>query len=527
MNELTTTVPEGIETVFEDYRQYKKRLDIEIRDNVEGFVRIGYLLKIARDTNILAESNYKTLAEFAQAEYGMTKDVVSRYVAVNDRYSKGGYSDQLEDRYKGYGIAKLAEMLTLPDEVIAEIGPSLTRKEIQTIKREIAEEEKITPIEVAMEAAAPEAVKDDQQYSLTQRIWKNYLYDNREIYKQLDCKYYQVPYTNEEDRKKAVEIFLETIAPSGNATLFSRIPGIGKIMIMVDAEDQQLTYMNTRTNEKEKVPVTDAVIDIADIFLGALDAANWKTVYGEDLEETKEPEIMPEPVAAPSPAKDAKSMSSDMPSQKNAADRQQDTGHKAAEPAEKSEEVVPVQPEKEKAVAETPDAEAVAEDSEKLAEIETMPLRNITDVKFGDKLVNLKDGRTGIVKGLCAGELEVIPEGSGNIILVGPEPNNRGWAILLDEGAEKTDKESEQNEADGQQDTDQEDGICGLRNRIFEKEHEFEEVFLDAYADGFTVDGLKSVTRQLHQLKVLVDSLLDYKIKQQGEESEGNEDESD
>ena len=148
---------------FKDYRHFKETLDTELKANVEGFVKIGWLLKVARDTDILRESGHKNVAEFAAAEYGLTKDVVSRYIAINDRYSEGGYSSRLQLKYEGFGVSKLQEMLTLPDSIIEEITPTLTRQQIQAIKKEVAAEEKITPIEVAMEAAAPEVQKEEKE----------------------------------------------------------------------------------------------------------------------------------------------------------------------------------------------------------------------------------------------------------------------------------------------------------------------------------------------------------------------------
>ena len=45
-------------TYQKSYREYKAELDSELQKTAEGFVRIGYLLKVARDTNVLAESGY-------------------------------------------------------------------------------------------------------------------------------------------------------------------------------------------------------------------------------------------------------------------------------------------------------------------------------------------------------------------------------------------------------------------------------------------------------------------------------------
>ena len=119
------------------YQDFKVALDVEIKEAAAGFVRIGYLLKIARDTRVLEESGYATVADFAKAEYGLSKDVVSRYIAINDKYSENGYSDKLQERYQNFGVAKLAEMLTLPEAIAEELTPAITRNEIQEIKHEL------------------------------------------------------------------------------------------------------------------------------------------------------------------------------------------------------------------------------------------------------------------------------------------------------------------------------------------------------------------------------------------------------
>ena len=62
------------------YQEYKAELDGELQRTAEGFVRIGYLLKVARDTNILKESGYTNVTEFAKAEYGIDKTQVSRLI---------------------------------------------------------------------------------------------------------------------------------------------------------------------------------------------------------------------------------------------------------------------------------------------------------------------------------------------------------------------------------------------------------------------------------------------------------------
>ena len=65
MNELVT---------YETYEQFKVALDTEILSAAESFVKIGYLLKQARDTTILHDSGYANLYEFAKAEYVSHKE---------------------------------------------------------------------------------------------------------------------------------------------------------------------------------------------------------------------------------------------------------------------------------------------------------------------------------------------------------------------------------------------------------------------------------------------------------------------
>lgn len=43
-------------TEIKGFQAFQDAMDREIREASEGFVRIGYLLKVARDTEILRES---------------------------------------------------------------------------------------------------------------------------------------------------------------------------------------------------------------------------------------------------------------------------------------------------------------------------------------------------------------------------------------------------------------------------------------------------------------------------------------
>ena len=69
---------------YRSYQEYKQELDTELKKTAEGFVRIGYLLKVARDTSILTESQYDNVIDFARAEYGLDKTQVSRFMNITN-----------------------------------------------------------------------------------------------------------------------------------------------------------------------------------------------------------------------------------------------------------------------------------------------------------------------------------------------------------------------------------------------------------------------------------------------------------
>lgn len=125
MEQLTGDVL-NINIEYADYQTYKAAVDAELQRSAEGFVRIGYLLKVARDTDILKGSGYASVNEFAEAEYSLDKSQVSRFIRINDEFSENGYSDRLQERYQRFGYAKLALMLMLPAAVNEELTADYT-----------------------------------------------------------------------------------------------------------------------------------------------------------------------------------------------------------------------------------------------------------------------------------------------------------------------------------------------------------------------------------------------------------------
>lgn len=262
------------------YQDFQEAMDHEIKEASEGFVRIGYLLKVARDTEILRESGYKTVTEFASARYGLTADIVSRYIAINDRFSESGYSDRLADRYQAYGMTKLAEMLTLPDEVIAAIPTTATRQEIREVKAEITEEMKRTDLEVILEEPKVELA------TLAQEVMYQYFDKAPERYPQAFTAVYQ---------PDAEEALLETLAPTGIGMTMVRVEGRGKLMLSI--EEKEITITNVRTQLRTQYTPEEMVREIRVLCpIDKTPEQAWFSLYGRPMEQSDQEASKPKTV---------------------------------------------------------------------------------------------------------------------------------------------------------------------------------------------------------------------------------------
>ena len=266
-------------TEIKGFQAFQDAMDREIREASEGFVRIGYLLKVARDTEILHESGFKSVTEFASSRYGLTPDIVSRYMAINDRFSEGGYSDHLKEQYQPYGVTKLAEMLTLSDEVIEAIPAEATRQEIREIKAEIAEEMQKTDIEVMLEE--PEKKLD----TLAQQVLYQYFDKMPERYPNVFTAVYQ---------PDAEEALLEALAPTGTGMAMVRVEGRGKLMFSIDG--REISIVNVRSQIRTEYTPKELLLEVRALCpIDKTPEQAWKSLYNRPMETEKEPEP-PKPV---------------------------------------------------------------------------------------------------------------------------------------------------------------------------------------------------------------------------------------
>lgn len=101
----------------------------------KDFVRIGYLLRKIDDNELYKQDGYKSIAEFAKAECGLSPSDTTRFIQINKKYSIGGNSEELRSEFLEYGQSKLAAMLALPDADLNMITPQTSREDIRELNR--------------------------------------------------------------------------------------------------------------------------------------------------------------------------------------------------------------------------------------------------------------------------------------------------------------------------------------------------------------------------------------------------------
>ncbi|MFH4294555.1 hypothetical protein WAJ58_25715, partial [Acinetobacter baumannii] len=73
--------------------QWKEDIRRKLEETAGNFVYIGYRLKQIRDSGMY--DGAADIFEFAEREYGLGKSTVSRFIAINGKYSEGGNSLEL------------------------------------------------------------------------------------------------------------------------------------------------------------------------------------------------------------------------------------------------------------------------------------------------------------------------------------------------------------------------------------------------------------------------------------------------
>ena len=280
-----------------DYKRFKEKLDIALTNTADNMVHVGYLLAQARDTDILKESGYSGMGEFAREEYGLTPDQTSRFIAIAERYGDG--EGRLKDEWQQYGYSKLSEMLSLPEEVAKAIPPEISREEIRELKTEIKKEQEVTPIELAIEKAETEAKEKEEGTERSQlaKFLFAFFRDHPAEFKKLLRRTWELSDRDADIEALCRTSILDTLCSGGIGILSARIPGEGGYLLTFNGEENEPYLTSSRTGEKAEAGWTmilRALVELSGPWkdeyevLAEPEEYIWSEIYGEEYPDIQE-----------------------------------------------------------------------------------------------------------------------------------------------------------------------------------------------------------------------------------------------
>lgn len=205
---------EYTQITIDEWQQWKEDIRRKLQETASNFVYIGFRLKQIRDSGMF--DGCESIFEFAKKEYGLERSTVSRFMSINDKFSKHGNSIELRDEFVGLNQSQLSEMLSLPVSDYDLVTEDTSIKDIREIKS-FNKEDMNEPEEAPAQTECP-------QWTPLQKCIIDFFDMNRdlldEISKMLDEK----------------EI-AEAIAPSG-----SRVHKKGTVLLMMYDYDHGVKY---------------------------------------------------------------------------------------------------------------------------------------------------------------------------------------------------------------------------------------------------------------------------------------------
>ena len=267
-----------VQMTLDDWMALKGRLEMELKASAAGFVRIGYILRKIKDSEGYRNEGYDSLTEWAKDNYGLSASTVSRFMAINKKYSIDGYGEQLKLEYAEFGSAKLAEMLALPDADLEMVSPEMKKEDIREIKKfnkEVAKEEPpaIEEVDAKTEPAiaeeqTPEQAAPELPNMLPEHKWIfEFFRENKEIMNDL--------YSSKAYEEGNTDGMKEIVNPAGARTFRHKTTMVS----MMEAR------IMVKVFPKSPAPMSWAGFFqiAADIFEGKIDGANtYRNVFGEE-----------------------------------------------------------------------------------------------------------------------------------------------------------------------------------------------------------------------------------------------------
>lgn len=272
---------EGQLTIF-DWQQMKEDIRRKLQETAENFVYIGHKLRQIDETEGYKHDGASSIYEFAEKEYGLTRTVTQRFMAINAKFSIEGNSTELLPQYKEFGSSKLQEMLNLSDEDCELLTAKATVKEIRELKAFNRQQDS----EEVQEA--PQAEKREVSYTNLQKCIIDF-FSGKEKRETLNAVMKMA--LENEPAEEITRQQAELINPS---EFNSHTKGV--IYLFMYEYDRGVAYKSLINNIITKLSWQEFVAEIAQIYGDSYGPDTWCNFYGPvvDTVEVKKEEKTPE-----------------------------------------------------------------------------------------------------------------------------------------------------------------------------------------------------------------------------------------
>lgn len=265
---------EYTQITIDEWQQWKEDIRRKLQETASNFVYIGFRLKQIRDSGMF--DGCESIFEFAKKEYGLERSTVSRFMSINDKFSKHGNSIELRDEFVGLNQSQLSEMLSLPVSDYDLVTEDTSIKDIREIKS-FNKEDMNEPEEAPAQTECP-------QWTPLQKCIIDFFDMNRDLLDEISDKL---------DEKEIAE----AIAPSG-----SRVHKKGTVLLMMYDYDHGVKYKVMGKPDPESMTWEKFYDEIHKIFFDYPDdyKEHLSEIFPESVSKVskivqKDPETVTEP----------------------------------------------------------------------------------------------------------------------------------------------------------------------------------------------------------------------------------------
>lgn len=280
-----------MKTVIDNIDDMTDIIKNQLNDIAEGFVSVGYYLRKTDETMLYKQKGYKTIYEYAKDTFGIGRSTASRFMEINQKYSKDGYSPEIDLKWSGYGSSKLTEMLGLPEDVQEAIPVDATVRDIREAKGIIRETEHNYSDQMELcDIAQPDPAETDWLMELIKQYFSK---ENRDEFQKM------TDWLRKDEPEKDITVSILLII---NPTKFKMIRlECANVMLTVD-KIKVMPYRNQ--GEQQEYTYIDFGRAFETLFypVGMSTPINeaYQSVYGEPYYEER-PERNPAKTERPAP----------------------------------------------------------------------------------------------------------------------------------------------------------------------------------------------------------------------------------